>query len=377
MILRPAGPQRILMTADTVGGVWTYAMDLARALGAEGVEVALATMGSPGSREQRRQAAAIRTVQLYESTYRLPWMEQPWDDVQLAGEWLLNLAANVDPDIVHLNEPVYGSLNWHQPAVAVVHSCVLSWWESVRRSAPPDEWDRYQWEMTRGLSHADQVVAPSRWMLETTRRFYGITRGLVIPNGRDPTSLHPNQEKERLVFAAGRLWDPAKNLLLLEEVAEGLAWPVYIAGDPSHPGKEDGTAATGHARRLGQLSPSEVSSWLRRAAIYAFPARYEPFGLSVLEAALSGCALVLGDLPTLRELWDGAAVFVDPDNPGELRVALEGLMEDSALRQALAMRARRRARAYTPRRMARAYLDVYAGLLSSSDGYAQEAVCAS
>ena len=48
MILRPPG-RRILMTADTVGGVWTYAMDLARALGAEGVEVALATMGSPVS----------------------------------------------------------------------------------------------------------------------------------------------------------------------------------------------------------------------------------------------------------------------------------------------------------------------------------------
>jgi glycogen(starch) synthase len=376
MILRPPGPRRVLMTADTVGGVWTYAMDLARALGAEGVEVALATMGSPVSREQRRQASAIRTVQLYESTYRLPWMEQPWDDVQLAGEWLLDLAANVNPDIVHLNEPVYGSLHWQQPVVVVVHSCVLSWWESVRRSAPPDEWGRYRREMTRGLSHADQIVAPSRWMLEATRRFYGTTRGLVIPNGRDPTSLHPNPDKERLVFAAGRLWDPAKNLLLLEEVAEGLAWPVYIAGDPSQPGKDDGIA-TVHARLLGQLSGSEVSSWLRRAAIYAFPARYEPFGLSVLEAALSGCALVLGDLPTLRELWDGAAVFVAPDNPRELRVALEGLMEDAVLRQALAMRARRRALTCTPRRMVRAYLDVYAGLFSSSDGYAQEAVCAS
>ncbi|HKG33500.1 MAG TPA: glycosyltransferase family 4 protein, partial [Gemmatimonadales bacterium] len=111
MILRPRGPRRILMTADTVGGVWTYAIELARALGVEGVEVALATMGSPPSREQRSQAAALRTLQLYESTFRLPWMEQPWEDVQLAGEWLLELATNFDPDIVHLNEPVYGSLN--------------------------------------------------------------------------------------------------------------------------------------------------------------------------------------------------------------------------------------------------------------------------
>jgi glycogen synthase len=376
MILRPTGPQRILMTADTVGGVWTYAIELARALGAEGVEVALATMGSLPSREQRSQAAALRTLQLYESTFRLPWMEHPWEDVQLAGEWLLELAANVDPDIVHLNEPVYGSLNWPHPTVAVVHSCVLSWWESVRGSALPDEWERYRWEMTRGLSRADRVVAPSRWMLEATRQFYGTTRGLVIPNGRDPTLLHPDRSKERLVFAAGRLWDPAKNLLLLEEVAECLGWPIYIAGDPNHPGKDE-PVASARVRLLGQLSETEVASWLRRAAIYAFPARYEPFGLSVLEAALSGCALVLGDLPTLRGLWDGAAIFVAPDNPGDLRLALEGLIEDPGLRQSLAMRARRRALLYTPRRMASAYLEVYAGLLSRSDGYVRDSVCAS
>ena len=39
-------------------------------------------------------------------------------------------------------------------------------------------------------------------------------------------------------------------------------------------------------------------------------ALYEPFGLAVLEAAQAGCALVLSDIPTFRELWDGAALFV-------------------------------------------------------------------
>lgn len=38
-------PQRILMTADTVGGVWTYALELAQALDSRGIQIALATMG--------------------------------------------------------------------------------------------------------------------------------------------------------------------------------------------------------------------------------------------------------------------------------------------------------------------------------------------
>ena len=33
------------MTADTIGGVWQYAVDLARGLGEYGVDVTLATLG--------------------------------------------------------------------------------------------------------------------------------------------------------------------------------------------------------------------------------------------------------------------------------------------------------------------------------------------
>jgi glycogen synthase len=375
VIMRTGIPSRVLMTTDTVGGVWTYAIDLVRALGQSGVEVTLASMGTPPSDEQRQQARQIPTLELFESSYRLPWMEQPWQDVRLATGWLLDLAAHTGPDLVHLNEPVFGSAPWPVPTLAVAHSCVVSWWQSVWGTAPPDEWSRYQREMGRGLRAAHRVVAPSQWMAEAVRRYYGVAGGLVIPNGRHAADLYP-EGKDPLVLAAGRLWDPAKNLLVLEEVAGSLAWPVLIAGEPRHPGSNR-QVATEHVRLLGQLPAHAVAAWLRRASIYAFPARYEPFGLSVLEAALAGCALVLGDLPTLRELWEGAAIFVSPDHPDDLRVALEGLIEDSALRQALAMRARRRALRYTPRRMGLAYLDVYAELLSNSGSYGEETACAS
>jgi glycosyltransferase involved in cell wall biosynthesis len=57
--------------------------------------------------------------------------------------------------------------------------------------------------------------------------------------------------------------------------------------------------------------------------VFAAPARYEPFGLAILEAARAGCSRVLGDIPSLRELWDGAARFVDPGDPRTLRAALQ------------------------------------------------------
>jgi glycosyltransferase involved in cell wall biosynthesis len=99
------------------------------------------------------------------------------------------------------------------------------------------------------------------------------------------------------------------------------------------------------------------------AAIYALPARYEPFGLSVLEAALSGCALVLGDIASLRETWGASAVYVAPDDPAALRRVLRELIADAGERQRLGLAARRRALHFHPQRMAQACLRAYARML--------------
>jgi glycogen(starch) synthase len=375
MIPGSSVPGRVLMTTDTVGGVWTYVIDLARALGEQGIEVALATMGAPVSPGQRSEALAIDTLELFESRYRLPWMDEPWDDVLAAGDWLLDLEARLGPDLVHLNEPVYGSLCWPVPILVVGHSCVLSWWHAVWKSPAPEEWDRYRHAMSEGLSAADEVVAPSSWMLQALRRNYGVKTGRVVPNGRAPGQFSPRPKAE-LVFAAGRLWDPAKNLLVLNQVANGLAWPIYIAGEARHPSGEARISAE-HLHLLGRLEPHGVAAWLRHASIYAFPARYEPFGLSILEAALAGCTLVLGDLPTLRELWEGVASFVPPEEPEALRSAIETLIEDPASRQTLGARARERALTFTPRRMAQGYLQAYSDVLSSRSPRLKESTCAS
>ena len=375
MIGARPGPPRVLMTADTVGGVWTFAIDLAQALGEEGIDVALATMGGPPTPAQRSDAREVAPLGVFESSFRLPWMDEPWDDVRNAREWLGGLASQVEPDIVHLNDPVHASRAYKAPTVAVGHSCVLSWWRSVKNEPAPPEWNRYQRAMAQGLATADAVVAPSQWMLHALPRYYGLRSGWVIPNGRNDTQLSPGS-KEEIVFAAGRVWDPAKNLMALDELARGLAWPVYVAGEQRHPDRERGPGAS-HMHLLGCLPSRSVAEWLTRASIYAFPARYEPFGLSVLEAALAGCALVLSDIPTLRELWDGKAVFVQLDDPGTLRLATEALIQDPHLRQTLAMRARRHALSLTPRRMALSYSRLYAELLTRRRAMQEERACAS
>jgi glycosyltransferase involved in cell wall biosynthesis len=102
-----------------------------------------------------------------------------------------------------------------------------------------------------------------------------------------------------------------------------------------------------------------MAAWLAHASIYALPAFYEPFGLSVLEAAISGCALVLGDIPSLRENWEGAAIFVKPQDDTQLQHILCRLIADADARHTLAERAMERARQFSPLRFAFNYLEVY------------------
>jgi glycogen synthase len=349
------------MTADTVGGVWTYALELTRALASHGVEVVLATLGAPLTSSQREEARALPNLSIEESSFRLEWMDEPWEDVRAAGDWLLGVEARVRPDVVHLNNYCHGALPWARPTLMVGHSCVLSWWRAVKGEDAPERYARYRAEVARGLRAVGRVVAPSRAMLDALQVHYGpLPEAEVIFNARGPEGFPPRAEREPFILSAGRLWDEAKNVAALESVAPRLAWPVKIAGEAQHP--SGGELRSRHMEPLGRLSPRELAGWMGRAAIYALPARYEPFGLSVLEAALAGCALVLGDIPSLREVWGDAAVFVPPDDLEALAQALEPLCNDPLRGARLAARARTRALEFSPARMAEGYLAAYAWL---------------
>jgi glycogen(starch) synthase len=354
--------RRVLMTADAVGGVWHYVLDLAAALRDRGIEPLIALLGPSPSTDQRQDASS-RGLQVVEHPCRLEWMEDPWSDVNAAGEWLLDLADAFSPDLVHLNGYCHAGLPWCRPVVVVAHSCVRSWWRAVHGTGAPASWARYSTEVARGLTAASLVVAPTAAMLEMLRDEYGGPgEARVIPNaihGEQGRAYSAAPAKADLVFAAGRLWDEAKNIGALCRVASRLEWPVYVAGENTSP-SDGGQEPMDSVHWLGRLPARRISEWYERAAIYALPARYEPFGLSVLEAAAQGCALVLGDIASLRENWDDAAVFVAPGDEEHLARAIRDLIADPSRRQALGAEAMRRAAEFTIARMAAAYIDAYA-----------------
>jgi glycogen synthase len=353
--------KRVLITTDMVGGVWHYTIELAAALKNAGLEPVIAALGNrppPGF-------ANLGGLSIFFFPCKLEWMQDPWEDVRRSGEWLLRLADHLKPDVIHLNGYAHGALKFQAPLLVVGHSCVYSWYKAVKGRLPSSRWQAYREAVAGGLSAASGVTAPTAAMLSELEHYYSAFRRMApIANGRSGADFFPTF-KEPFIFSAGRVWDEAKNIPALAGIARNLAWPVKVAGELCHP--EGGNIRPCNVELLGSLPQAQLAERLSKAAIYALPALYEPFGLTALEAGLSGCALVLGDIASLRETWDGAALFVPPRRPDLLESVLNRLIQDEKIRLHLARRARARALTLTTEKMASGYIELYGRLLGQEE----------
>ncbi len=338
----------VLITSDTVGGVWTYTQELVTGLVHGGHRITLVSFGKLPLPHQTAWMQTLRGVDYRPTEYRLEWMEVAERDIEESRRYLELLVREVQPDVLHLSQYCYGNISVQIPKVVIAHSDVVSWWVAVHGKEPDDTpWTRSYREMvTSGLRAADVVVAPSQWMLDQVSKYYlvpDIRR--VVYNGRTSASFDPNQSKDDFVLSVGRLWDPAKQVsLLLDPRLLNLGDPARtcIIGWQQEPGRAgiNGVAnVPDNVQLLGAKSQAELRALYARAAIYVATSRYEPFGLAPLEAALSRCALVLNDNPVFHELWGEAGCYFKKDDPEDMARAIAELRRFPDLRREYSERA--------------------------------------
>lgn len=357
-----AAAATVLVTADTVGGVWQYSLDLARGLAGFGYQVVLAVMGPAPSAVQRDAALEITGLRLVETKAPLCWLAEDPPALADAAAQIARLAAATKADLVHLNAPALAALaTFPAPVVAVQHSCVASWWEAVEGTPLPQDF-AWRTELVRaGLQAADVVAAPTAAYGATVHRLYGLqTPPVTVHNGRTPLPGTSAAEHD-FVFTAGRLWDAAKNLGTIDAAAARIAVPVHVAGPLKGPNGAEVMFDNLHC--LGSLDEEALGRWLAAKPVFVSAALYEPFGLAVLEAAQAGCPLILSDIPTFRELWDGAATFVNPRDEHGYTRAISALVGDDFARRELGQKAMVRAERYTPQAMAAQMAALYRRLL--------------
>jgi glycosyltransferase involved in cell wall biosynthesis len=355
---------KILMTTDTVGGVWTYSLELCKALSDHNIQVHLAAMGAWPTAEQEREASKMANIVLYKSDYKLEWMQDPWEDLEKAHKWITSIYQTIHPDVVHFNNYAHIENFWSCPIITVYHSCVQTWWQAVKGTSAPSTWSRYTALVKDSLNASDMVVSPTNAILEKAVRVHEVKSPTeVIYNGRE-INFSEEVEKEDFILCMGRIWDEAKNLRALSGIAKNLPWPVYIAGNNINPntGKE---VEIENVHFLGELSSEEAVNIMQRASIFASPTKYEPFGLAILEAAKAGCALALSEIETLKELWSSAASFFDPENSEDTQQKILQLIEDKEHRKVMAEKACAQSEAYNLQKMGSEYAALYKRLIVS------------
>jgi glycosyltransferase involved in cell wall biosynthesis len=351
--------RKILVTVDAAGGVWRYAMDLAAGLRPHGTETVFACFGPRPTAAQVREAESIGRLQICYAP--LDWMVEDEAALRDVPGTIADIASRERVDLIHLNLPSQAAgLDVQVPVVVVAHSCVCTWFQAVRGCNVPEAW---RWQLTlnrQGFDRADAVLMPSHSHAVLSRQVYGPIEGLHVVHNATRI-LQSSVPKEDYVFAAGRWWDDAKNGAVLEAAAPHLDWPVVMAG--SNRGPSGQHLALRKVEHRGELSHADTMSSMRRAAIFVSPSLYEPFGLAALEAACSASALVLADIPTYRELWDGAALFADPHDCDAFADAINRLARDPGLRRSLGDQAQRRSRDFNLEVQIDTVLAIYERLL--------------
>lgn len=363
---------RVLVTADTIGGVWTYVRELVSGLIRHEHEVVLVSFGGMPTEQQTSWMTGLPRLAFHPTAYKLEWMQDSAEDLKASQDFLLQLIAETQPHLLHLNQYCYGALPCGVPKVVVAHSDVISWWVAVHGREPEsDPWiDNYRKLVTQGMTGADAVVGVTSWMLGQLETYYISPHiGRVIYNGRSAGLFSSQSSKQNFALSVGRWWDQAKQVDLLAMIDPPL--PLSIAGGEHHPESALGAVGATKLHRekvefLGIQNECSLRDLYSRAAIYIAPSRYEPFGLAPLEAALSGCAVLANDIESLREVWQDAALYFHRNDSDDLRRQLQRLSEDNELRTTYSQRALHRASTrYSAERMTEEYLELYRTLRKS------------
>jgi alpha-1,3-rhamnosyl/mannosyltransferase len=291
------------------------------------------------------------------------------------------------PQVLRSLRPAKGRLIYHSPYYLMPYRpavpTVVTVHDLIPLLFPQDVSARarllFRASLRLALATAGHVIAVSESTRGDLLRHCGAdpARVTAIWHAADPRFRPPSAaEKARVAHKLGLppaylLYfgsnKPHKNLVTLVEAYAGLPGgtiPLFIGGAwiQRHAEARQAVAELGLAERvrfLGPVDDADLPALYGGATAFAFPSRYEGFGFPVLEAMACGTPVIAGNASSLPEIAGDAALWVDPQDAGALRAALQAVLESEALRGRLARAGLARAAQFTWQSTATKTLAVY------------------
>lgn len=236
--------------------------------------------------------------------------------------------------------------------------------------------------LRRTIVSAAVTTGCSEQVLDDLRARFGLSGGVVVPNGVGPAPATPAEGAAPedaglpdgpVVFGVGRLETTKGFDLLVEAVAalDADLSPILVIGGVGS--QRDALRILGERLGLGErlrlagpLDEAGVHGWMTRADVVVMPSRQEAFGIVALEAWRAGTPLVATSLGGPASfVTDGVdGILVDPVNTAALAHALERLLRDPSRRAALGAAGAESATRFTWEAVARAYVTLHDVALS-------------
>ncbi|HEY8678284.1 MAG TPA: glycosyltransferase family 1 protein [Candidatus Dormibacteraeota bacterium] len=239
--------------------------------------------------------------------------------------------------------------------------------------------------MRNAVSGARRIITPSDATASAVTRYFPAAgqKIVAIPEAADER-FNPTRNLDAEAAWQARLglrppyvlylgqWKAYKNVPLLIEAFQTVrrshpSAQLVIAGDdPRHPEVREAAAhlPMGSVVLPGRVPDSGIPDLYRGASVVVLPSRAEGFGLPVIEGMACGVPVVCSDLPVLREIADGGAIFCDPADPAAFAMAI-GRVLDAPPGGAMRQRGLDRANAFSWRRTAEQTVAAYGAALGT------------